>query len=238
MKVVRASAKVLYPTRAGARTALKRLELAGRTCYKSEDRISEGSASKFAAMVLGRGHESVIEHISATFRISTDRGISHEIVRHRLASYSQESTRFVNYRKKGNGIDFVDPSLAFPKMDGTNAFGIWEASCALAEKAYLELEALGMPPELCRDVLPTSTRTDLVMTANVREWRHFCLMRCAPAAHPQMREIAWPILDTLLDYWPELFQDIAGKYPRPSFVPVPGATPIDKRKMPRKKAKP
>jgi len=221
MKIVKARARVMYPTKPGARAALKRLEIAGRTCYKSEDRISEGSAGKFASMVLGRGHESVIEHISATFRISTDRGISHEIVRHRLASYSQESTRFVNYRKKGAGIDFVDPRLAFPKMAGTRAFRVWRDACARAEEAYLELEAMGMPPELCRDVLPTSTRTDLVMTANVREWRHFCTMRAAPAAHPQMREVAWPILDTLSTYWPELFMDILARFPRPDFVPAP-----------------
>lgn len=211
MKIVRASARLEFPTtRAQARAMVRRIEDAGRTCYKSEGKKTPGSAPKFAAMVLGRGHESVLEHSLVSVRYTTDRGISHEIVRHRLAAYSQESTRFVNYRKKG-GLEFIDPRVAFPKMPA-EAFKVWKNSMARAEADYLALESLGCPPELCRAVLPNSTRTELVQSMNLREARHFCRMRCAGPAHPQMREVGLPVLDRLNDLFPEIFGDLWGMY--------------------------
>lgn len=211
MKIVRASARLEFPTtRAQARAMIRRIEDAGRTCYKSEGKKTPGSAPKFAAMVLGRGHESVLEHSLVSVRYTTDRGISHEIVRHRLAAYSQESTRFVNYRKKG-GLEFIDPRVAFPKMSA-EAFKVWKNSMTRAEADYLALESLGCPPELCRAVLPNSTRTELVQSMNLREARHFCRMRCAGPAHPQMREVGLPVLDRLNDLFPEIFGDLWGMY--------------------------
>lgn len=207
MKIVKAKIKREFPVSpAAARVELRRMERAGRTCYKSERPQTDQTASEFAKMVLGRGHESVIEHLFASFRITTDRGVSHELVRHRLASYSQESTRYVNYRKRG-GLEFIDPRVAFPSMSPV-AFARWERSVSRAESDYLALESLGCPPELCRDVLPNSTRTEIVITANVREWRHFCQMRCDSPAHPQMREITIPILGQLFGLWPVLFADL------------------------------
>lgn len=211
MKIVRASARLEFPTtRAQARAMVRRIEAAGRTCYKSEGKRTKDSAPKFAAMVLGRGHESVLEHSLVSVRYVTDRGVSHEIVRHRLAAYSQESTRFVNYRKRG-GLEFIDPRLAFPKMP-PEAFRIWKNSMARAEADYLAMEAVGCPPELCRAVLPNSTRTELVQSMNLREARHFCRMRCAGPAHPQMREIGLPVLDKLNDLFPEVFGDLWKMY--------------------------
>lgn len=209
MNIVQASTELLYPSHQEAREGLLRLELAGRTCYKSEDKVSEDSAPKFAKMVLGRGHESVIEHLTASFKIICDRGVSHEIVRHRLASYSQESTRYVNYAKR-LGISFIDPRPAFPMAYGE--YFTWELAMKVCESQYNALIEMGMPPEMARDVLPTSLKTELVMTANVREWRHFCKLRCSPKAHPQMREIAKPILSALNMLWPEIFGDIAEEF--------------------------
>jgi len=211
MKIVRASVRFEYPTtKAQARAMVRRIEAAGRTCYKSEGKRTDTSAPKFAAMVLGRGHESVLEHSLVSVRYVTDRGISHEIVRHRLAAYSQESTRFVNYRKKG-GLEFIDPRKAFPNLPA-GAFKVWKESMAQAEAAYLALESLGCPPEFCRAVLPNSTRTELVQSMNLRSWRHFCRMRCALAAHPQAREVALPVLDRLNHFFPEVFGDLWKMY--------------------------
>lgn len=206
MKIVKASIQLEYPqTRAQARAMLRRIEGAGRTCYKSEGKRTKDSAGKFCSMILGRGHESVLEHSLLSVRYVTDRGVSHEIVRHRLAAYSQESTRFVNYQKKG-GVQFIDPRPAFPKMP-PEAFGIWKKAMERAEADYLAMEALGCPPELCRAVLPNSTRTELVQSMNLREARHFIRMRCAGPAHPQMREVALPLLGRLNDLFPEVFGD-------------------------------
>lgn len=180
------------------------IERAGRTCYKSEEKITEGSAAKFVAMVLARGHESVIEHASASFRIVCDRGISHEIVRHRLCSYSQESTRYCNYGKSVNDgqVKFIAP----PDLRG-HAAKVWRDACIVAEQAYLELLRIGQPPEIARSVLPTCLKTELVMTCNFREWRHFLRLRWSPKAHPQMQEIAHGIRHTLVKLSPACFEE-------------------------------
>lgn len=188
------------------------IEEAGRTCYKSQpaERSAE-SAARFIQMVIRRGHESVLEHAGATFRITCDRGVTHELVRHRLAAFSQESTRFVNYAKK-IGIQFIHPITAFAM--GTELVAVWEKAMAAAEDAYLEMIALGAPPELARSVLPNSTRTEIVMTCNFREWRHICRLRRAPDVHPQMREIANMIYDQLAATW-----RISGMFPTPDSAP-------------------
>ena len=186
---------------------LKHIEKAGRVCYKSEDKIKEDSAAKFVAGILGRGHESVIEHYSLTVRIVCDRGVTHEIVRHRLASYSQESTRYCNYTgdKFGNEITVIKP--CYWEEDSEN-FANWKRAMFFAEEYYFRLIKNGATPQEARSVLPNSLKTEIVMTANLREWRHFLKLRTSKAAHPQMREIAGMILREFSARYPVIFGDI------------------------------
>lgn len=184
---------------------LKKLEAAGRTCYKSENKMTEDSAANFVRNLIKRGHESVLEHVSITVRIITDRGISHEIVRHRLASYSQESTRYCNYKDKE--IEFVLPYDIDPE---TKIFDYWKLSCQASEADYKVLIAEGVAPQTARSVLPNCLKTELVMTCNLREWRHFFKMRCAPGAHPDMKYLATIMLHDFQEKIPVVFDDIEG----------------------------
>ena len=184
---------------------LKKLEAAGRTCYKSENKMTEDSAANFVRNLIKRGHESVLEHVSITVRIITDRGISHEIVRHRLASYSQESTRYCNYKNKE--IEFVLPYDIDPE---TKIFDYWKLSCQASETDYKVLIAEGVAPQTARSVLPNCLKTELVMTCNLREWRHFFKMRCAPGAHPDMKYLATIMLHDFQEKIPVVFDDIEG----------------------------
>lgn len=189
------------------KTLLTTIEAAGRTCYKSEDKITDGSAEKFVRGIIKRGHEAVIEHGSLTVRFICDRGVSHEIVRHRLAAFCQESTRYCNYGKEGFGgeITVIRPST-FAKTDST--YHIWKRSCEHAEVAYFDLLNEGCTPQEARSVLPNSLKTEVVMTADLREWRHFCRMRCPVAAHPDMRVVANMLLTLLKQTYPVFFEDI------------------------------
>jgi thymidylate synthase (FAD) len=155
---------------------LKNIEKAGRTCYKSEDKITEDSASKFVKSVIKRGHESILEHEKLTCRIICDRGISHELVRHRIANFSQESSRYCNYAndKFGKELTFIDPSAAFGwDPVTTRVYAIWEDSMQQAEKNYMELIEYGAKPQEARSILPNSIKTEIVITMNMRSWRHF-----------------------------------------------------------------
>lgn len=190
---------------------LKRLERAGRTCYKSEEKITDSSAIEFIKMIIDKNHETVLEHEKLTVRIICDRGVTHEIVRHRIASYSQESTRYCNYSKEkfGKEITVIKPcfwSEADPKT--SEKYAVWERSMREAEKAYFELISLGSTPQEARSVLPNSLKTEIVMTMNLREWRHFFKLRTAKEAHPQMREISQPLLDKFKEIIPIIFDDI------------------------------
>jgi len=162
-------------------------------------------------MIVDRGHLSVLEHISLSVRFVTDRGISHELVRHRLASYSQESTRFCSYAKDqfGHEITVVKPSGIEPDMAVFTAYEIWEAACAHAERSYFGLLERGIKPEIARSVLPQCLATTIVMTANLREWLLVLSQRCAPAAHPDMRLLMKPVLRVFCDALPEVFGDLA-----------------------------
>ncbi|KKU94686.1 MAG: Thymidylate synthase, flavin-dependent [Parcubacteria group bacterium GW2011_GWA1_48_11b] len=182
---------------------LKNLERYGRTCYKSEDRITAGSARKFIAAILKSGHESVIEHEKVTVRIICDRGVTHEIVRHRVASYSQESTRYCNYRSRG--IQVIEP---FFFVGNEQKYQIWLNAMSACEKAYNDLIATGASPQEARSVLPNSLKTEIIITYNLREWRHFFKLRCSKRAHPQMREIAVPLLKEFQQQIPVIFDDI------------------------------
>jgi thymidylate synthase (FAD) len=190
-----------------AENMLKNIEACARVCYKSEDLITENSAAVLLRKILKSGHESVIEHEKITVRIICDRGISHEIVRHRIASFSQESTRYCNYSidKFGNELTFIKPYF-WP--DDSEAFVIWQEQMAAVEKAYLRLIAIGVSPEQARSILPNSLKTELVVTMNLREWRHFFKLRTSPRAHPQMREITLPMLAKFKQLLPLIFDDI------------------------------
>ena len=205
MRIVIPSVEIMTPIN-GA-DFLRRIEAAGRVCYKSESAIQDGSAEKFVANIIGRGHESVLEHVSLTVKFIVDRGVSHEIVRHRIASYSQESTRYCNYgnNKFGNEITVVNPCF-WP--EDSEQYAAWRHSCETAEVYYFGLLKMGAKPEEARSVLPNSLKTEVVMTANLREWRHFFRLRTAMAAHPQMREVATLLLTMMRNAIPVVFDDV------------------------------
>lgn len=215
MKIIKPDVEFITPVN-GA-TILKRLEQCGRVCYKSEDKITEGSAEKFVAGIIKRGHEAVLEHCSFTVKFICDRGVSHEIVRHRMASYCQESTRYCNYSKDGFGNEitvilpyFFDTGMG--TMSNSLVYDEWKRACKRSEEAYLRLLDYGATPQEARSVLPNSLKTEVVMTANIREWRHFLKLRCSPAAHPQMREVALILLDKVHSLIPVCFDDIWSEY--------------------------
>jgi thymidylate synthase (FAD) len=186
---------------------LKKIERCGRVCYKSEDKIEDGTAERFVANIIKRGHEAVLEHASITVKFVVDRGVSHEIVRHRIASYCQESTRYCNYAKDGfgNEVTFILPLFL---EENPNGYLVWKDAMEASEKAYFDLLDMGYKPQDARAVLPNSLKTELVMTANLREWRAFFKLRTAPAAHPQMREVTIPLLDKFKKLIPVVFDDI------------------------------
>lgn len=188
-------------------SVLRKVEMAGRTCYKSDSCFTRESAEKFIGTLISKGHESVLEHASLTVRFTCDRGVSHELVRHRIASYSQESTRYCNYSKDkfGGEISVIRPCFL---EKGTSAWAVWEDACETAENAYFSLLHTGCSPEQARAVLPNSLKTEVVMTANMREWRHFIRMRATSAAHPQMREIALLLVGMLRAGYPVFFKDL------------------------------
>lgn len=186
---------------------LSKIEKAGRTAYKSEDKITPDSAKEFVSMIISNEHYSVIEHQFVTVRVICDRGISHEIVRHRLASYTQESTRYCNYTegKFGNEITVIRPCFW---KENDKKYLIWKLALSHAETAYNEMINLGASPQEARCVLPNSLKTEIVITMNLREWRHFFKLRTSEAAHPQMREITVPLLKEFQKKVPIIFDDI------------------------------
>ncbi len=218
MKIVKASYVIesIVPE-----DVLGHLERCGRTCYRSEGKIDNGiesrgcggvrirepSSHKLLRAIIKRGHESVIEHASATVRFVVDRGVSHELVRHRLCAFSQESTRYVRYdgEEDGHDIAFVQPCFW---REGSQEFLTWAKHMLDVEISYLKLLVLGAKPEEARSVLPNSLRTTIVVTANLREWRHILRLRTSPRAHPQMREVMVPLLAELQSRVPVIFEDI------------------------------
>lgn len=185
--------------------ALELIELIGRTCYKSEDKITSTSARAFIQMIIHKGHETILEHAHATFRVICDRGVSHEFVRHRIFSYAQESTRYCNYSKMkfGNEITIIQPPFIKPESQA-----VWLNANSCSERAYFELLSLGEPPELARSVLMTDLKTELIGTANFREWRYFVKLRTDKKAHPQMQEVANLIYDALFAQYPDIFSNL------------------------------
>lgn len=227
MKIINADVEFLTPI--DGKAVLKHIEQCGRVCYKSEDKITEGSAEKFVTNIIKRGHEAVLEHYSFSVKFICDRGVSHEIVRHRLAAYCQESTRYCNYSKDGFGNEItvikpcyfntvnhdkvmknlINPIEDYPVLSANeNAYKEWYIACYQAEESYFAMLDAGCTPQEARSVLPNSLKTEVVMTANLREWRHFFKLRCAPAAHPQMREVAIKLLNKCKEQIPIVFDDI------------------------------
>ena len=216
MKIIAPSIEIIYAPNYD--TMLKKIERIGRVCYKSEDKIGDGTAEGFIRGIIKRGHESVIEHESISVKVVCDRGVTHEIVRHRIASYSQESTRYCNYTdgKFDGQITFIDPCTGFGwdlnTERGANLWKIWNKAMDAAEWSYRKMIKYGAKPEEARSVLPNSLKTEIVMTMNLREWRHFIRLRTSPAAHPQMQEAANLIAEVFTLYYPAFFDDLEAGY--------------------------
>ena len=183
------------------------VEVATRTCYKSEDRISEGSATRLIRGVIKRGHESVIEHCNVSYRFICSRAASHQIVRHRLCAFSQESMRYVDYGKKG--FQVVVPPLILDDQAKLKEYMSFMEECY---KKYISLRSSGMRPEDARFVLPQASKTELVMTANLREWRHVIKQRALnPHAQWEIRSLMKAVLYELSHYLPVFFEDLLEK---------------------------
>lgn len=323
MKIIQPNVEFI-PMPTDKASLMKHIERCGRVCYKSEDKIEDGSAEKFIAGIIKRGHEAVLEHGAIILRIglsawvqiqddiyaiendtdfvsflrftydncrpivsgnvrawrdflkaygaefdylprcvkpmiesypelfpefinseyggvglakntlelhsgdlatenekrhhqyqtllfTCDRGVTHELVRHRPSSFCQESTRYCNYGKDGfgNEITVIEPCYLVPHTPG---YRLWRHSCRVAETTYLELLALGFTPQEARAVLPNSLKTELMMTAHLGEWRHVTKLRCAPAAHPQARQVMKIGLGMLESHIPETFDDLWEDY--------------------------
>ncbi len=185
------------------------LEKCGRTCYKSEDKITEDSAPKFVRMIYKRGHHAMLEHAMASARISADRGLTHELVRHRIASFAQESTRYCNYSKGkfGGEITVVDqPGLSLAQRT------VWKQAMEAAEKSYLQLLDMDVKAQIARSVLPIATKSEIVISANLREWLHIFHMRCDTPAHPIIRKCCLEILETFNDKLPCMYENHAERF--------------------------
>lgn len=197
------------------------IEEAGRTCYKSEGAVTPLSYRGFIEKIIKSGHESVLEHEKLTVRFIIDRGVSHEIVRHRIAAYSQESTRYCNYAgdKFGNEITVIKPW--FFEEKGL-PFMLWKSAMQMAEDHYFSLINNGRLAQEARSVLPNSLKTEIVVTYNLREWRHFFRLRAAKAAHPQMQQVAIPLLLFMQRNLAPVFRDIGFNqdFPREHYAEI------------------
>ena len=216
MKIIKPSYEILTPI--DGNEILKNIEAVARTCYKSHDCIKEGSAEKLVAALIKNQHEAMLEFFDITVKFICDRGVSHELVRHRTGNYAQESQRYVNYGadKHGGEITVIEPCFLKTCDEYTND-GLKEDMCPRcewlyavhsAELAYLNLLKSGLTPQEARAVLPNSVKTEINVKNDIRNWRHFLKLRTAKDAHPQMRELTIPLLEELKSKIPVLFDDI------------------------------
>lgn len=207
MKIVPASYEIL--TQRNDDLYLRHIERVARVCYKSESKITESNASAIDLIrkLMANGHEAMIEHSQFSVLFTVDRGVSHELVRHRIASFAQESTRYCNYtgEKFGRELTFIRP---FYLEEDSRAYDTWKLAMESAERAYLTLIDQGRTPQEARAVLPNSLKTDIVITANFREWRHIFKLRTARHAHPQMREVMVPLYKEIREVFPFIFEGI------------------------------
>lgn len=203
VRIVEPSVEIISPRGRGeAIRLLKVVEMAGRICYGDKSKTTDDSYIRFIKMLIAGGHESVIEHAGATVRIVCDRGISHELVRHRIASFSQESTRYCKY---GDEIVVIEP----PTVNAASRSD-WFLSIDSAEKTYRWMLEAGEAPQIARSVLPNCLKTELYMTANLREWRYILQLRGSKAAHPQMREIVEMLLPKMQLLFSPVFDKVSG----------------------------
>jgi len=209
MRLIKQSYEILTPI--DADNIMSRIEASARLCYKSEDKIGPGSADAIVKSLIKNGHGAMIEHAHMTVRFVTDRGVTHELVRHRLCSFAQESTRYCNYSKgKFEGhCTFIIPSW-WENDDsvGDPAYESWEEAMIAAEFHYFVMLTYGWQPQHARSVLPNSLAATIDVTANMREWRHILQLRTEKAAHPQMRALMIPLLRELREALPVLFGDV------------------------------
>ena len=216
MKLIKPTYEILTPI--NREDILTSLEKYGRTCYKSENKITPSSAGRFVNNIVKSGHLSVIEHCSLTVRFICDRGVTHEMVRHRLASYSQESTRYCNYSKE---VTFILPCWFEEIKEGIYKIDaqyinnltperLWFNGMLESELTYKSLLINGWKPQQARSVLPNSLKTEIVVTANLREWLHVFKLRCSSKAHPQIREVMVPLRVELQQSLPEIFGEANG----------------------------
>lgn len=220
MKVVQAGYQILTPISEGGIKELQHIEKIGRVCYKSEDKITEDgeSAKTFVKMLINNRHEAMLEHGCISVLFTVDRGITHELVRHRVADFAQESTRYCNYSKGkfGNDITVIDiePGIrieAKKDEDVVKILNEWYRACEDAQRHYMNMLNYGASPQIARSVLPTSTKSDITVTANYREWRHILNLRAVGTTgkpHPQMLEVMIPLLKELQQKLPVMFDDI------------------------------
>ena len=213
---------------------IHRIERAARTCYKSEGKMAEGTAEELIALLIKSGHEAMLEHSQMSVIFTVDRGVSHEMVRHRLCSFAQESTRYCNYSfdRFGNEITFIEPSFykdipeeekdvirrifegeqdverSFEVTDLHKRYANWYTDCQLAEAGYFKLIQLGASPQEARSVLPNSLKTDIVVTANYREWRTIFKLRAVKGAHPDMINVMRPLLEEVKTKVPVIFDGL------------------------------
>ena len=217
MKIIKPAFEILTPI--DREFICKHIETVARTCYKSEDKITDESAPKMVRGLIKSQHTAMIEHAHITVKFFCDRGVSHEAVRHRLASFAQESTRYCNYSadKFDSQITYIDLRGGIenhPRMKNMDAdlvaaiYQEWIDACLDAERHYNKMIQLGAPPEIARSVLNNSTKTELVITMNLREWIHFFNLRVlgtTGAPHPQIKECALPVLAVFAEALPEVF---------------------------------
>ena len=208
MKIINQYYKIITPL--NGEEILKSVDSLFLLCYKSEDKETNDSAYRMCTNLIARGHEAMLEHINFSVKFVCDRGFSHELVRYCFASFAQESQRYCNYGKDKFGKEVTFINSCFYDV-GSKEFSIWEHACREAEKYYIELLKIGNRPEEARSVLPNSTKTEIIVTANLREWRHILKLRTAPNAHPQMRELMLPLLQELKTKIPIIFDDIMEK---------------------------
>ena len=205
MKIIEQSSQIIYPSISEIRHLLKIVELAGRTCYKTEDKITEDSAAPFVCKIANvYKHKSILEHANITVKQITNRGVTHELVRHRHTAYSQESTRYCRYinDKFGNEITIIKP---VGLEEDSNAYITWEKACLFAQESYFQMLNDGASIEYAREVLPNSTKTEIVVTTNLREWQHILELRTSDAAHPQIRALMKDLQAQFHLVLPELF---------------------------------
>lgn len=213
MIIIDPSFEILSDISDGGIEELQKIEKAARVCYKSEDKITDDgeSAKKIVSALIKSGHEAMIEHSQLSVKFICDRGVSHELVRHRLFSFAQESQRYCNYSKDKFGVNvtFIKPCFWDDDGDHTKRlYNMWADQCEKAEEKYLQMLSLGAKPQEARTVLPNSTKTEIVITGNYREWRAFFKLRVDNAAHPQMRQLTIPLLKELKEKIPVIFDDI------------------------------